>query len=307
MSVVIPAFNAAGIVGDCIDAILAQDYPRSRFEIIVVDNASTDDTNAVLRSYGGDVTVVEEARRGAAAARNAGMRRAGNQFIALTDADCVPEPSWLRCLLEAAHADPDVEFIGGPVRSLGADSEIERFGEKCFDHEAALSDERFPYAITGNVLFRRSCLAKVGYFDEGMRYGEDTELSFRALFHHKARFAYAPDAVVYHRNPRTVAALFVQGVKQGRAAAYLLVRYSADVGETPFGRAFRLRRWRRIAADLWRGARLSVVSDEADRLESRHCLYDATHNIGKQVGTFVQAVQNLGKTFPDPVAGEPGR
>ena len=94
-SVIVPAFNAAGTIGDCLEALLAQDYPADRLEIIAVDNRSTDGTADVMCRY--PVRVVEESRmQSSYAARNAGLAVAQGSVLLFTDADCIPDRSWVQ-------------------------------------------------------------------------------------------------------------------------------------------------------------------------------------------------------------------
>jgi glycosyltransferase involved in cell wall biosynthesis len=300
VSVVIPAYNAAQTLEPCIRSLLAQDYPSSLFEIIVVDNGSSDGSDAILRRFEDLITVLKEPRRGAAAARNLGVRQARGDFVAFTDGDCEAAQSWLRSLVEAALAQPAAAFVGGPVKALRPTAPIELFSERLFNHRAALQDPRFPYAITGNMLVRRAFLIQIGLFDARFQRGHDTEMSFRALFEHRARFAYAPDAIIYHRNPPHLRALFWEGVKHGRGSAYVLARYGGMVGTTAFRRAIDGRRYRRICAGFFGWFRRLFRPGEIAKRDRGDCLYDAVYNAGKQVGTLAQASMNAFTHFSAP-------
>ena len=95
VSVIVPVYNRAKVIRPCLDSILAVDYPVDRLELIVVDNASTDDTPRVLEQYAARIRIIREAKRGPAAARNAGLRVARGEVAAFTDSDCQVEQSWL--------------------------------------------------------------------------------------------------------------------------------------------------------------------------------------------------------------------
>ena len=101
LSVVIPAFNAQAAIAEAVRAIITQPVPRDVFECLVVDDGSRDRT-AEAAELAGAVVVRLEKNRGRAAARNAGIERARGEWIAFTDADCVPSRRWLPCLLAAA-------------------------------------------------------------------------------------------------------------------------------------------------------------------------------------------------------------
>jgi len=113
ISVVIPAYNEAKYIGDCLEALQAQTYPPQQFEIIVVDNGSSDDTARLARAYG--ARVVTELKKGVALARQRGFREARGPIIASTDADtCVP-PWWLERIAVNFARDQGLGGVCGPV------------------------------------------------------------------------------------------------------------------------------------------------------------------------------------------------
>ena len=103
VAVVIPVWNGRTILGRCLDALERQTLPRERFDIIVVDNGSTDGTADIARGYA-NVTVLEEPTPGSYAARNTALADVRAPITAFTDADCIPDPDWLVRVLEAAAA-----------------------------------------------------------------------------------------------------------------------------------------------------------------------------------------------------------
>ena len=115
-SVIVPVFNGADTIGECLASLLALDYPPSGFEIVVVDNGSTDGTAAVVAGLGGRVRLLHEPVRGASAARNRGVRAARGRLVAFTDADCAVEPHWLARLVEPSGPLPT---LAGVLAVLG--------------------------------------------------------------------------------------------------------------------------------------------------------------------------------------------
>ena len=113
ISVVIPAYNEERCLGRCLQALRTQSYPVSRFEIIVVDNGSTDATADIARRLG--ARVVSEPRKGVARARQTGFEAARSEIIASTDADTTVPAFWLARIAAHFEADPDLGAVYGPV------------------------------------------------------------------------------------------------------------------------------------------------------------------------------------------------
>lgn len=111
-SVIIPAYNEAEHIGAVVRALLAQSVPREQFEIIVVDNNSTDDTGRLARDTGAD-KVVREQTPGTNIARARGVREAHGEILAFADADTEPPPGWL-ARIEKNLLKPGVAAVSGP-------------------------------------------------------------------------------------------------------------------------------------------------------------------------------------------------
>jgi glycosyltransferase involved in cell wall biosynthesis len=254
VSVVVPALDAVATIEECLRSLLALRYPSDRYEIVVVDNGSRDGTLAVLAGFGDAIVLVSEKRRGRSAARNAGIRRARGQILAFTDADCTVDPDWLHELVEPLD-DPGVGIAGGRILARAGANDAELFGETIHDARASILYWPPPYVTTGNWASPRTVLEHVGLFDEGLRRCEDVELSYRIG---KAGYSlvYRPEAVVYHRNKRSLLALCREGWQHGYYATPVLALHAEYVaaaqlqpatappppGEplaTRYGRAFR--------------------------------------------------------------------
>ncbi|MCA3255593.1 MAG: glycosyltransferase [Alphaproteobacteria bacterium] len=201
VSVVIPAFNAADYLEECLDSALAQDGVP--VEIIVGDDGSTDATPAILDRYAADfgVRVLRPGRNlGPYPLRNRCIEASRGEFIAFLDADDVWHPGKLRAQLAALAADPEaglchsfmmrVDSAGLPERRLELHSE--RYSGWCFPDMLRANG-----VGTSSVVVRRHVLDRVGPFDERFRYRGDWELWCRIA--RVAPFAFVARDLVDYR------------------------------------------------------------------------------------------------------------
>jgi len=283
VSVVVPVRNGARTLPLCLSALLAQNYPADRLEILCVDNGSTDESVAVMQRFAPHVQILRAERRGPSAARNEGMRRARHRWLAFTDSDCVPDPDWLAALMRFASSSRRADLMGGRVIAYQPTTDVERFSERLFDQRRALCEFRPPYALSGNLMLGRDTLAALGGFDESFLRGQDVELSYRAFFTNNATFGYVDTAIVAHVNPRTAAALWCKALQHGEAAANVVAKYGERLGDSPRRRCSDWRRYRSIAGlAVEAAASVSRRGESPERRKER--LYELIVAAGKQVG-----------------------
>jgi len=235
VTVIVAAYDAAAVLGDCLRSLLALDYPADHLQIVVVDNASRDATADVARAGGPRVTVLHEPRRGAAAARNRGLAAATGEVVAFTDADCVVDSGWLTPLV-AALDDPAVGIAGGRIHALRPCTRIAELGELIHDHASAMAS-RPPYAITMSWASPRALLERVGGFDPSLLRCQDVDLAYR-IVETGARLAFVPDSIVYHRNRATVRAMLTEGYLHGRGSVALRRIYAGRLAHFPRRRGY---------------------------------------------------------------------
>jgi cellulose synthase/poly-beta-1,6-N-acetylglucosamine synthase-like glycosyltransferase len=220
ISVVVPARDAAATLPALLESLAALDYPRDRFEVLVVDNASSDRTAGTAGRF--PVRLVrEEAVISSYAARNAGLRAATGDWIAFTDADCVVDRGWLRALARAAA--PGVGLIAGPIRPLPGETAAQRFAAwiGALDQTRTLAHPYLPYAQTANLACAAAVFRAVGLFRPDLESGGDADLCWRVQRETGFRLVTAPEAVVFHRHRPTVRGLLAQWRRYGRGAAQL--------------------------------------------------------------------------------------
>jgi GT2 family glycosyltransferase len=182
VSLIIPTHNRRESLRRCLAGTMRQDYPE--YEVIVVDDGSTDGTREMVETEFPQVRYVGQPNRGPAAARNTGIRLAGGEILAFTDDDCVPPPDWLRAHL-AYYQDPLVGAVGGPQIPVGP-SYYDLFQMAHYPGDFSESVRRIS-RISGweglascNLSIRREVFDRVGLFDEAFVTGADPELTRRA-------------------------------------------------------------------------------------------------------------------------------
>lgn len=206
VSIVIPVYNGARTIGQCLESLLQQNYPRSAYEIIVVENGSTDSTAQIVAGY--PVRLVHCAQRGPAAARNMGIAMSSADIVAFIDADCVATRDWLAELVRP-YEDPAVGATGGDIQAFRNPQRtvVESFLEA---HPPLINflsgaHEFLPHLYTANASYRREILVRAGGFNPGLITGEDVDLSWRTQLKTRCKVCYAPAAVVYHNHRTTFA------------------------------------------------------------------------------------------------------
>jgi len=182
VSVVIPAHNEENYLPSCLESIKNQDY-AGEYEVIVVDNASTDNTAKIARDWG--AKVVYESKRSPACARQKGAEVARGKIIAFIDADTQAPPHWLSTIIWRFLYQPETVVISGPYAYCDA-GRIARIASYA-NFISIIIDQLFRKAFNKgsavwgcNFAVRRSALLEVGGFDTSIRfYGEEYELSLR--------------------------------------------------------------------------------------------------------------------------------
>lgn len=200
VSVVVPTYKRHDLLRRCLDALLAQDFAPDTYEVIVADNAGSEDTRKLVEALAVDARptlryIAASHARGPAAARNAGWRAARGDIIAFTDDDCVPDAGWLRAGT-AAFADGVVAASGKLVLPLPPVPT---------DYESDAARLQYSEFVTANCFYRRDALAAIGGFDErfSMAWREDSDVYFSLLERfgvasHSSRFSRVPEATVIH-------------------------------------------------------------------------------------------------------------
>ena len=206
VSVIVPAFNAAQTLAQCLTALGAQTFERGEYEILLVDDGSADNTAEVAARFP-QVRVICAQHRGAAAARNLGAREACGELLLFTDADCEPTAQWINTLC-AVFTKARVVGAKGTYNTRQREL-VARFVQLEYEEKYAWMrrSETIDFVDTYSAAYRRDVFLANNGFDESFPTAsvEDQEFSFR-LAEQGHMMAFVPDAVVYHRHPATLAA-----------------------------------------------------------------------------------------------------
>lgn len=222
-SIVIPTYNSSRMLRRCLDSIKKIEYPD--FEIIVVDDGSTDDTADMVKEYS-NVRYVYQENQGPAAARNRGVAEAAGDLIFFTDADCVLPPDILS-RYASIFAESSYAGVGGGYRTLNKESKVARYigWEIAFRHDRARPMETKAFG-TYNAVFVRQAFVDTGGFDTGftMASGEDFDLCYR-LVNDGRQLGFDPDIFVYHEHPDSIGKYLKQQLKRGETRLHNVFRH----------------------------------------------------------------------------------
>lgn|SRR5690554_122731 len=198
VSVVIPTFNRADFIREAVESVLAQTYPN--FEILVVDDGSTDDTREVLKAYSQEprLRYFYQENQGQSVARNYALSEARGDFVCFLDSDNRWLPHKLEVSLQAFQENPDVSVIYGDIIT------INEKGEEISRHNMRRYSGRItPYLFQDNCvsmntsMTRRQCFSEMGGLEAGRRAADDYELWLR--FSARYKFLYISDFLAEYR------------------------------------------------------------------------------------------------------------
>lgn len=205
VSVIIPVFNDAERLKLCLTALEQQTYPRNRYEVIVVDNGSTEDIKSVVEPFPQAIFAVEP-RTGSYAARNKALTIANGEILAFTDADCIPTNSWIENGVTHLLSTPNCGLVAGRINLFFHDplhpTAVELYDSVKIGFPQQKFLEESNYGATANVFTFRSVMDAVGPFDDTLKSSGDREWGQR-VFAAGYQQVYADDACVSHPARRT--------------------------------------------------------------------------------------------------------
>ncbi len=229
ISIIIPTYNASNSLQNCLEALKKQDFSGGQYEIIVVDDGSTDSTSSIATNY--CVRYHYQHNKGPAAARNRGVEMAEGDIILFTDTDCIPDKNWVKEMV-LFFQDPEIIGVKGAYRtaqrSLWAQFAQAEFNER---YKLLLKNKYIDMVDTYSAGYRKDAFLSIGGFDTSFPApnNEDTDLSYRiSLKGYKMIFN--PNAIVWHTgHPDTLKEYMVLKFWRGYWRMAVYQKYSAKM------------------------------------------------------------------------------
>ncbi len=266
VSVIIPNWNGAHHLPECIDSLLAQTYPQ--VEIIVVDNASTDNSLSLLGTYPQVTVLPQERNLGFTGACNIGLRASEGDIMVLLNNDTAVDTVWIKAIVTAFERYPDVGLVASKMLLYDRRNTFHTAGDYVtlnglahnrgvwqrdtgqYDHKAYIFS-----ACGGSAAYRRTMLDVVGLLDDDFFFSfEDVDLAWRACLM-GWRCLYVPQAIVYHKLKASGGGV-TASYHDGRNRLYTLVKnYPRDLWKL-YGKIVIAAQYQLFieALRLWRGA-----------------------------------------------------
>jgi glucosyl-dolichyl phosphate glucuronosyltransferase len=213
--VIVCSFNRCNYLPKLLESLKTQTLSKERFEILIVDNNSTDDTMKIVNTFQDSIfnlKYIFESRQGLSISRNRGMRETESPLVVYIDDDAYAEPEWLASFVESFEKDDRVVCVGGPVKLDWQGEKPDWIPEKyesLFTSVDYGSEERYltagNYLVGANMGFRKDWLKEQGGFPENLGRkgyclisGEEA-LIYKKVFESGNKVLYHPDAKVWHR------------------------------------------------------------------------------------------------------------
>lgn len=237
VSVVIPTFNRKEKLKCALKPLFDQTYPQNRYEIIIVDDGSTDGTDDLLKHFQKkfpNLIYLKQQHRGPAAARNLGIKKSTGDIIFFTDDDCIVPKNWIEKFVHMYQKHPEIAGVGGDLEADEYTLKTNIFAKyESYMARTAYRTDRGEYiggfecpALgTSNISYKKSVLEEVGGFDEifPVAAGEDTDLKLNICLR-DGKLAYIPTKTT-HIQDYNLGRFIQQNIARGIGEAYFLKKW----------------------------------------------------------------------------------
>jgi glycosyltransferase involved in cell wall biosynthesis len=229
VSVIIPVLNDARRLAVCLASLRQQDYPADRFEVIVVDNGSSDESRDVARAYGARVLYYPKLRVGAL--RNRGVEQARGEILAFVDSDHEVPSGWIRAGAEEFDPHSPMQIVGAPCLAPDRGTWVQRVWEL---HRLRCRERRsVAWLGAGNMFLRRRDFDRLGGFNEKLVAAEDVDLCVRLVDRSGKIVSDMRLANVHHGEPRTLWQFFKKEYWRGSSGIRAFVAHGMPLHELP--------------------------------------------------------------------------
>ncbi len=203
-SLIIPAYNAEKSIAFCLESALIQSLLRERYEIIVVDDGSTDNTSEIIRNY--PVRLIKQENQGPAAARNRGTNEANGDILIFTDSDCELDAKFLEKIIAPIERDTEIAGVQGSYKTKQKEF-MAQFAQVEIEtrYKRMAKNKYIDFVGTYAAAYKKDIFQKYGGFDTAfpLASGEDADFSYR-LSQNGYKLVFNPQAFVYHKHPSTL-------------------------------------------------------------------------------------------------------
>lgn len=240
ISIAVCTYNRADVLPKCLDSLAKQSVDPSIFEVVIVDNNSTDGTKKIADEFCAkfpNFRYVFEKRQGHSQARNRAIAEAKGEYLAFIDDDAFADKDWVKSILEC-FAETDADVIGGPIRSFVDSGKIPAFyNAKAYDFNRGSARKRmmppkFDFGFPGgNSCYKRTLFTEIGSYSENfglvngkLQMGEDSEVGYRLLKAGKI-FYYEPGMKIEHHlrlNNLTLAGMMKRSYNTGKGIGMII-------------------------------------------------------------------------------------
>jgi len=210
ISIIICTYNRVQYINTCLNSLLQQSYDLNKFEIIVINNNSTDNTEIICKQFQNENPNInfiykKEIKQGLSYARNTGIEVSTTRLIAFIDDDAIAEKDYVENLIDGFKNYPTYSAIGGKVLPIYPNGKepvwmsnyIQRLVSKVDDGEVFI-DFKKKYPVGCNMAFRKEIFSEIGFFNTDLTLRSDDKYIFCKLKNAKMKTIYAPNVIVWH-------------------------------------------------------------------------------------------------------------
>lgn len=221
ISVIIPVYNAEKEIERCIASLLSLSYPKEAYELLFINNNSTDATASILAKNAESISILTEEKPTSYAARNKGIANASGKIIAFTDSDCVVDDNWLFQIEKTFNDNPNISAIqgkSGVFNKTRNSLALQYKYDDIFKTEVIREDGTCNRIDTRNTAIKKDVIDKVGLFNDSLAYWGDIEYGFR-IIENGFPILFATDVIIEHINIEDINIAVEKRKKQGYRVA----------------------------------------------------------------------------------------